>query len=237
MRAVSAPTRRRSIVLITRANEAMLAAALQSNADVICVDFEDTVSDKPAAHRLAHMALASDTRAEVAVRINPLTTEEGLRDLLMLRAMPNPPKLVKLAKVFDPFEVRLAAEMLPGAELLVIVETAQALERAPEIAAASPRVAGLMLGGKDLSEALGCARNWNGLLYARGRLVQAAAMAGVPAFDEPYRPLDDLAGLADTSRKLVDMGFKGKVAVDLGQVDIINDLFPSGLPQRTKSLR
>lgn len=217
--------RRRSLVLVTGANAAMLEAALKSEADMVCLDFEDTVQDKPAAHKLAARLLDGSFAGETAIRINPITEPEGLRDLLMLRHMAVRPQLVKLAKVCDPFEVRLAAEMLPGVALMVIIETAQALERASEIARASPAVAGLLMGGKDLSEALGCARSWNGLLWARGRVAQAAATAGIAAYDEPYRPLDDLQGLAETCGKVVEMGYRGKTTVDLRHVPILNDRF------------
>jgi (S)-citramalyl-CoA lyase len=216
---------RRSLVLVTGANAGMLDAALRSEADVVCLDFEDTVKDKAAAHALVPRLFDGASKSETAIRINPLSEPEGLRDLLLLRQMARLPNIVKMAKVSDPFEVQLAAGMLPGVDLMVIIETAEALERAAEIARSSPSVCGLLMGGKDLSEALGCARTWNGLLYARGRVAHAAATAGIAAYDEPYRPLDDLKGLAETCGRLVEMGYRGKTTVDLGQVPVINEQF------------
>ncbi len=216
------------MVLVTGANGAMLDEALASRADIVCLDLEDTVEDKAAARALLPRLLAADFGGEASVRINPLSEAQGLRDLLWLRDMERSPPLVKLTKVEDPFEVRLAADILPGAEFMVIIETARALDRAADIGRASPAIAGLLMGGKDLSQSLRCARSWNGLLYARGRVAHAAAIAGVGAYDEPYRPLEDLKGLADTCAKLREMGYRGKTTVAVPQVDVINEAFLPG---------
>jgi len=187
----------RSMMLVTGANRATLDAALRSDADMICLDLEDTVTDKDAAYALIPHLLEHSGPALKSIRLNSMSTEEGLKNLLMVRGMKTKPDMVKLAMVSDPYEVKLAASLLPGMPLVVIIETALALERAQHIAAAAPEVLAISLGGKDLSDSLGCARNWQGLLYARGRVAHAAAIAGVQALDEPYRPLDDLAGLAE----------------------------------------
>ncbi|MEI6720544.1 MAG: aldolase/citrate lyase family protein [Betaproteobacteria bacterium] len=218
---------RRSKILVRGASRQELDAALASEVDIICVDLEDTVADqdKDAARRLTADLMASGTRAETSVRINAVSTAEGLQDLLMLREWKVRPALVVITKVCDPYEIRLAAQMLPGTELFAIIETAEGLEAAADIARASPALTALLLGGKDLSHSLGCERSWEGLHWARGRLVQAAALGGVHAHDEPYRPLDDLEGLEVTCKRVKAMGYKGKATVDLRHVPIINRIF------------
>jgi citrate lyase beta subunit len=218
---------RRSKILVRGASRRELDAALASEVDIVCVDLEDTVADKDkdAARKLTAELISSGTGAETSVRINAVSTAEGLQDLLMLREWNVRPAIVVIAKVCDPYEVRLAAQMLPGTELFAIIETAQGLEAAADIARAAPSLSALLLGGKDLSHSLGCERNWEGLHWARGRLVQAAALGGVHAHDEPYRPLDDLAGLEVTCNRVKAMGYKGKATVDLRHVPIINRIF------------
>lgn len=218
---------RRSKILVRSASRAELDAALSSEVDIVCVDLEDTVAekDKDAARKLAADLLACRATAETSVRINAVSTPDGLRDLLMLREWSVRPAIVVIAKVNDPYEIRLAAQMLPGTELFAIIETAEGLEAAADIARAAPSLSALLLGGKDLSHSLACERNWDGLLWARGRLVHAAALGGIEAHDEPHRPLEDLEGLATTCRKMKAMGYKGKATVDLRHVPIINDLF------------
>jgi len=83
----------------------------------------------------------------------------------------------------------------------------------------------LWLGGKDLSEALGCTRTAVGLAAPRASAVHAAALAGLPALDDVYRPFDDLQGLAASCAQGREVGFRGKVTVDARQVDIINASF------------
>lgn len=212
---------RRSMLLVTGANAALLEAALTSEADIVCVDFEDTVTDKSAAHELLRSALRREGRAEIAVRLNPVSTEEGLGDLLMLRSLSTGPAMVVMTMVVDPFEVKLVAKMLWGVALMVIIETPQALEQAAQIALASPAVEALWLGGKDLSYALGCDRV-KGLAWARGRVVQAAAVAGLPVFDDIYRPFDDFEGLAAACRAGRELGLHAKVTIDAGQIPVIN---------------
>lgn len=212
----------RSLMLVTGGSEALLEAAFVSGAEMVCLDFEDTVTDKAAAHRLVPRLLSAPSPARRAIRINPIGEAAGLEDLLRVRDLPQRPAWIKLTKVEDPFEVRLAATVLPGVRFMAIIETAVALERAADIARSSPALAGLILGGKDLSKSLGCARSWNGLLYARGRVAHAAALAGVAAIDEPYRPLEDLQGLADTCRRVREMGYVGKTVLTPEQVPVVN---------------
>ena len=216
---------RRSKFLVRNASGADLQAALASESDIVCVDLEDTVEDKAAARALAASLKGVQCRAELSLRLNALSTEEGLRDLLMLKEWSWRPPIVVLTKVEDPYEVALAGSLLKGVELYAIIETARGLQLAESIGKASSAVSALLLGGKDLSHALGCARNWEGLAYARGRLIHAAALAGVEAHDEPYRPLEDLEGLAETCRKARAMGYAGKATVDLRHVPVINALF------------
>jgi citrate lyase beta subunit len=218
---------RRSKILVRGASRQEYDAALASEVDIVCVDLEDTVADKDkdAARKLAADLLSCGARAETSVRINALSTPDGLRDLLMLREWKVLPAIVVVTKVNNPYEIQLAAQMLPGTELFAIIETAEGLEAAADIARASPSLSALLLGGKDLSHSLKCERNWEGLHWARGRLVQAAALGGIEAHDEPYRPLEDLEGLAVTCRKVKAMGYKGKATVDLRHVPIINEIF------------
>jgi citrate lyase beta subunit len=212
-------------MLVTGADARVLDAAVDSSADVVCLDLEDTVEDKAGARRLAEALLARDIRAETAIRINPLTTEDGLHDLLWLCAMQRKPKLVMMTMVLDPFEVQLVARMLPGVELVVIIETAEALESAAAMARAAPSVSALLFGGKDLALSLRCTRNWEGLAYGRGRVAHAAALAGVDVFDEVFHPLNDYQALATACEKARVLGYSGKMTIGLGQIPIINDGF------------
>ncbi len=208
------------MALVTGASEVRLQAALESDADIVCVDLEDTVEDKAAARALLRRALAQPHACEIGVRLNPVSTAEGLHDLLLLESLAAQPDLAVLTMVTDPFEVELVARILPRVAIMVIVETAPGLERAAELASC-PNVESLWLGGKDLSYALGCDRV-RGLGWARARVAHAGALAGVKVFDDIYRPFDDFDGLAAACAEGRALGLHAKVTLDPAQVAKIN---------------
>ena len=178
--------------------------------------------------------MAAHKGVRSGVRINPLGTRDGLQDMLMLQQLPRQPRTVLLAKPESPEEVALAGRLLTsraGApDVQVIIETPQALARA-EAMALVPGVSALVLGGKDLATALRAQRNWDALLYARGRCVAAAALAGIDVYDEPHSPRDDFEGVRQAALRARAMGFSGKSAVDPRHVPIIQRAFqPTGDP-------
>ena len=72
---------------------------------------------------------------------------------------------------------------------------------------------------------LGAALDFTSLLYARSRVVHAAASCGLDAIDVPYLDLDDEAGLALECRLVRDLGFTGKAAIHPRQLGPINAAF------------
>ena len=117
------------------------------------------------------------------------------------------------------------AEHAPEMALHVLIETAEALEQASAIAAASQRLEMLLFGGVDLATELRATTGWEALSYARGRIVHAAALAGLDVMDMPYLAVDDPDGLAAESARARDMGFGGKAAIHPAQVNVINQAF------------
>ena len=79
----------------------------------------------------------------------------------------------------------------------MIIECNDGLEQAYRIARASERLEALFFGGVDMSADLGCQPTWRALLYARSRVVHAAAGAGLDVIDVPYLDLEDANGMAE----------------------------------------
>ena len=50
-------------------------------------------------------------------------------------------------------------------------------------------------GGMDMAAELRCRNAWEPLLYARARVVHAAAVAGLDVIDVPYLDLEDPEGM------------------------------------------
>ena len=164
-----------------------------------------------------------------AVRFNHVTTEDGLKDLLAFRAAPLKPKVVMLPKTESVTEVEIAVRHLKtGAgdapQILALIETGKGLGAAEAIAS-HPSVAAIAFGGADLAADLHATLAWEPMLFARSRIVQAAAAAGIPAFDVPFLDIHDAAGLSKETQLVKALGYSCKLAIHPAQIAPINAVF------------
>jgi (S)-citramalyl-CoA lyase len=205
--------------------------ALASGADAVVIDLEDAVAeaDKDMARKLALRFLERRPGGFIGLRINALATRAGIQDLAALSDSPALPGFVALSKVESAAEVTLCARILGErhwvGELLCAIETALGLERATEIASAHPNVTGLGFGGVDLAAELGAELAWEPMLAARARVICAAAVARISAFDVPCLDLDSSSMLVVESRRARAMGFAGKLAIHPNQLAVIRSAF------------
>ncbi|RJL23078.1 CoA ester lyase [Bailinhaonella thermotolerans] len=132
---------------------------------------------------------------------------------------------VRLPKVESAAQVQEVADRLPGVRLHPLLESAIGIERAYEIASASPAVASIALGEADLSAELGVSDD-AGLLYARSRIVVAARAAGLPAPAQSVYPrVRDLDGLRDSCLEGRRLGFLGRTAIHPAQLPVIAEAY------------
>ena len=224
---------RRSLLFVPGLRPDRFEKALGAGADIVCVDIEDAVplARKDEARDLTFPLFATPGPAavETMVRINPLSTPEGLKDILALRALDRPPAALMLAKPGSAEEIRLYDELLQGScaqiRFHVIIESTDGLANVMEIADASPRIDSLLFGAVDMSADLRAAKTWETLLYARSRVVHAAARYGLDLLDVPYLNLDDEAGLQLESEMAHALGFTGKASIHPKQIPVINAVF------------
>ena len=227
---MSAP---RSLLFLPATRADRFAKALASGADLVCLDLEDAVppadKEKGLATALELLREPGPAAGRVAVRVNDPSGARGLADL---RALSDPElalDAVLLPKVGSAAEVVRAAGALEErgrrARLIPIIESAAGLARVEEIAVASDRIVALMLGGVDLTAELGAALEWDALLYARSRIVVAAALAALPAVDTPSLAVDDPHGLESEARAVARLGFTGKAAIHPAQIPPIHAAF------------
>ena len=222
-----------SKLLITGGLESSIAPALSSGATSVCLDLEDTVPEdmKVATRKLipTFVAMSRPDRCEVSVRLSPLSTRHGLEDILTILDLSTLPDSLVLTKVESAEEILVYNQLLSGRcadiPFNVIIETPRALARVDAIAVASARVTSLSFGGKDLSKASRMNRDWEPMLYARSRIVNAAAASAIAVFDEPFHPRDDLDGLRQNCLRTKALGFTGKSTTDLRHPRIINEVF------------
>lgn len=233
----NAPLRpRRSLIFAPGNKPEMFPKALRTGADIVCVDLEDAVAPHHKAEaRVATVGVFTGPAAqeltgpEKMVRLNAMSSPDGVRDLAAFLDAAAMPHGFMLPKVSCPDEVRLLDEVLTDAgaatRLHVIIETNRGLDAATEIARASNRIASLLFGGVDMAADLRTPGGWENLLYARSRAVHAAAGAGVDLIDVPWLDLEDMAGMEREARASRDLGFTGKGAIHPKQIPVLNEIF------------
>jgi len=224
---------RRCLLYMPASRPEIFPKALASGADVVCVDLEDATADQEKdSLREATIKLAAgndNPGVESILRINGIRTREGLQDVAALAAANTVPDGILIPKVRSAEEIRIIRDLLgpihPELGFHVQVETNDGLENVREIAKSSHKVRSLVFGGFDMSAGLRVEPGWNALLYARQRLVHAAASANIDILDMPNFGLDDPDGLARETRNAAEIGFTGKCAIHPKQVETINDVF------------
>jgi len=235
MNTVDRPIRpRRSLLFVPGLRPDRFAKALDSGADIVCVDMEDAVArgrkDEGRALTLPLFGKNTHPHVEQMVRINGLSTPDGLKDLTAIIEGEAPPPAIMIPKIKSAEEVQLLDTLLSAGparniRFCVIIETNQGLERALEITRASSRIDSVILGAVDMSADLRCEKSWEPLLYTRSRLVHAAASAGIDLLDVPFLNLDDPEGLRQEAQACARLGFTGKASIHPNQIPIIHAAF------------
>lgn len=202
-----------------------LEKALASDADLVCLDLEDSVplAEKDSARAAALEALTRLASPRLALRINGLATRAGLADLLALAAAEVRPQFLFLPMVQSAAEPEQAAAILGDdtPRLIPLIETVRGLRHADAIGAC-PGVYGLMFGGGDFSAELGVQLAWDPLLSARSALVMSCATNRIAAIDVPFIDLVDEAGLEAECRASKALGFTAKAAIHPRQIAAIS---------------
>jgi citrate lyase subunit beta/citryl-CoA lyase len=238
----------RSLLFVPGDNEKKLRKGLESGADALILDLEDSVAldGKPAARALARDFLtevnAQPRRPRLIVRVNALTT--GLTEADLDAIMPGAPDAIMLPKAEGGTDlshlaahvaVREAEYDLPdGATKIIAIatETGKGIFGLGSYAGASHRLAGLTWGAEDLSADLGAETNRladgsyaDPYRLARSLLLFAAAAAQVDAIDTVFTAFRDDAGLRAECIAARRDGFTGKMAIHPAQVPVINEVF------------
>jgi citrate lyase subunit beta/citryl-CoA lyase len=211
---------------------------MASQADALSFDLEDAVDEsmKDAARQeLARFlrGLQAGHGKTLIVRVNGLATPHFQADI---EAIVGPGlDMVNLPKPESAADVKACAAALDKAErgLKVIpatimpnIESPKALRLAAEIAAASPRVAGLQAGWGDLIEPLDIDRYNAPMIEALQLQIRiAAGEANVWAYDGAYANIQDAEGYRREAEAARRLGYLGKSCIHPSQVALANAAF------------
>jgi citrate lyase subunit beta / citryl-CoA lyase len=240
---------RRSFLYVPGGEEKKVAKAPTLGADAVILDLEDSVAEerKADARRLIQERLATRPAEgpEWLVRVNGLHSLHFEADLACVAAAR--PDGVVIAKVHGPEILREADSRLAAAErqagrpvgamrLFAMIESARAVLDAQAIAAATPRLAGLILGHVDLSLDLGLAPGPAGqgtVQHARCHLVLVGRATGVDVVDAIYLNIRDHDGLRAEAAQAAGLGFVGKQVIHPGQIPLVHEAFTPS-PERVR---
>ena len=224
---------RRSFIFTPGTRPELLSKAFESGADIVCLELEDGVAPdekNKARQNVVKLLKSAPVResCELVVRVNSLRTRFGLDDLVAFLDTP-PPLTIMLPKVESEDEVKIIDDLFLESNqqinLQIIIETNKGLEACFEIAQSSPNITALFFGGVDMAADLRCSGTWDSLLYARSKLVHAAAAAKIDSLDVPFLDLNDENRLLEQATLAKELGFSGKGAIHPKQIPVINSIF------------
>ena len=225
---------RRSFIFTPGLKPEMFPKAIESGADMVCIELEDGIAlkDKNDARNNTLNALKTlkiKEDVELVVRVNCQRTKHGLLDLEAFASSKINIGAIMLPKVKTPDEIKFIDDLLTDCnldtDLHVIMETNEALECIYDIAHASKRTVALYFGGVDMAAELRCEHKWENLVYARSKLVHAGASIGVDVIDVPYLDLENMDGMKKEAELAKNLGFTGKGSIHPKQIGILNEVF------------
>lgn len=218
-------------------NPGMFLNAGLHSPDGVILDLEDSVA--PARKDEARILVRNALRAvdfygaERMIRINQ--GQRGLEDLEWL--IPHNVHLVLVPKCEDPstlVEIEKKIKSVLKEEknphpvfLMPIIESALGVERAFDIARATPNVVAMAIGLEDYTADLGVQRTKEGAesLYARTRIVVAAKAAGIQPIDSVFSDVGDMEGLLNNIISSKGLGFEGMGCIHPRQIAVIRQGF------------
>ncbi|MFL6734532.1 MAG: HpcH/HpaI aldolase/citrate lyase family protein [Sphingomicrobium sp.] len=223
----------RSWLFVPADSEKKIARAIESDADAVIFDLEDSVAvgRKIAARdTLRNLGRRSDG-PQWWVRVNPLGTDEHRDDLEVL-GLPAIHGIV-LPKAESGADVIQLSHRTGNIPIHAIVtETPASLFGLLSYRDPKSTLAAMSWGAEDLSAALGASSKYDetGALSFTYRLARSLCLAGAVAaraqpVDGVFTDFRDLDGLAKEAQAASRDGFTGKLAIHPDQVAIINEAF------------
>ncbi len=251
----------RSELAVPATSEHFFPKAARGPADSLFIDLEDAVApNKRDEGRIKAVQGLNEVdwgTKIVSVRVNGLATQWALEDILAVAQCPRL-DMILLPKVETAADVVFLDRLLTAIEMIhprpkpigieILIETTKGLANVESIAAASPRLEGMIFGAGDYSIELenfdtvfgaangdyavlareegNVARHWNDQWhFALARIANACRAYGLRPIDGPYADYGDKDGYRAACMRARALGFEGKWAIHPSQVEIANEVF------------
>jgi citrate lyase subunit beta / citryl-CoA lyase len=241
----------RSLLFVPATSEKFLHSAVRRGADAIQLDLEDAIaaSEKEPARQAAVEAITwlQGRCPYIVTRINgPIRL--AVRDLeavvvpgLHAITVPKAPNAAYLRLLDETIEELEAERGLPAGaiRLIAMIETAEGLVNANEIAAATPRLVAMTVGPEDLAASLGAHAEPDAMYVPNMLALVAARRAGIIPLG--YAGSISLYGDKATYRQWIEraarLGFEGAFCIHPNQVEICNEVFQPSPEEVDKARR
>ncbi|MEX1081739.1 MAG: CoA ester lyase [Halofilum sp. (in: g-proteobacteria)] len=242
----------RSELAVPASRPKMFQRALESDADCVFLDLEDSVApdDKVAAREHVVEALNSLDWAgqgkTISLRVNGIDTHYMYRDLIdVLEPAGHALDTVLVPKVDTAADVYMVDALLTQIEIAmgishrigieILIESALGMSNVESIAQASPRLETMHYGPGDYAASLRArTTDIGGLIpdypgdpwhYGLARMTVACRAHGLRVLDGPYGDFKDPEGLVVAARRAAALGMDGKWAIHPTQIATINEIF------------
>ncbi len=250
----SRPARiQRSELAVPATSSRFFEKAARGPADSIFLDLEDAVAPsrrlEARANAVAALRDVDWGRKIVSVRVNGLSTEWGLSDILAVARCPRL-DMVLIPKVETAEDVRFVDRILEALEretprekplgIEILIETTKGLANVEAIAATSNRLEAIIFGVGDYSIELenfdtvfgmpnpdyqiAGAQNdmWH---FALARIANACRAYGLRPIDGPFANYGDPQAYRESAVRARSLGYEGKWAIHPSQLEIANEVF------------
>jgi citrate lyase subunit beta/citryl-CoA lyase len=228
----------RSTLYMPGSNPRALEKAKTLPVDALIFDLEDSVSpDKKDIARQQVVTASQEAltgaygNRQIIIRSNSLDTDWGEADLRASAGAT--PDAILLSKVNNAGDIDQALAILEDAGLddrtsiWAMMETPLSILHAEEIAAASPRMGGFVMGTSDLVKDIHGQHTTTRLpvIASLNLCVLAARAYQLLVLDGVYLDLEDEAGFHASCKQGLELGFDGKTLIHPKQIEAANKVF------------
>lgn len=225
-------------LLFTPGNKAeMMQKALNTGADVVIFDLEDSVPEfeKEFARKKVIGILETNPNKDIYVRVNGVFSPWIIEDILEL--LPYSLRGFVIPKIESANDIKKVEWVIKNLSknncennrekiIIPIIETPEGILNAQEIAKAGSLLKAIMFGAVDyIREIRGKAEDEFSLVYPKSQVVAACRAKGLLPLDSVYPNFRDIDGLERESLRSRAMGFAGKACIHPAQITVINKVF------------
>ena len=241
----------RSFLFVPAANEKLITSAVNKQADAVILDLEDgthpSLKAQARQNLVGSIARIKTSGKHAAVRINGdwLTAIEDLRaavvpglDVVVLPKVEHPRDVENFDSIVAALEKKGGCAP-DTVKFLLQIESAAALPHLYDIAAASARNMGMMLGSEDYSLSVGCLPTPDALYFPSVMVLNAARAANIQplGFVGSIANLGSVAAFEPMLERAKNMGFRGAVIVHPKFIDAVNACYSATPAQIDEALQ